>query len=101
MGLSQCSDCGLDFQSLLKAAALCVCQFEMSGDKADKAIAVYVHSKQQNMLCIRLVRDGMADGILLLRSSKHRIKHVTSVDFFFHSVYFYFVAYRQGKIQCT
>lgn len=45
MGLSQCSDCGLDFQSLLKAAALCVCQFEMSGDKADKAIAVYVHSK--------------------------------------------------------
>lgn len=93
MGLSQCSDCGLDFQSLLKAAALCVCQFEMSGDKADKAIAVYVHSKQQNMLCIRLVRDGMADGILLLRSSKHRIKHVTSNDtrgFFFSQRLFLF-----------
>lgn len=87
MGLSQCSDCGLDFQSLLKAAALCVCQFEMSGDKADKATAKHV------MYQAGTGWDGMADGILLLRSSKHRIKHVTSNDtrgFFFPQRLFLF-----------
>uniref|UniRef100_A0A3P8R1D4 MYND-type domain-containing protein n=1 Tax=Astatotilapia calliptera TaxID=8154 RepID=A0A3P8R1D4_ASTCA len=65
-------------------------EFEQKDTRKDPArIAVVAHC----LAMLSLVRDGMAYGILLLRSSKHRIKPVTSNDtrgFFFPQRLFLF-----------